>query len=65
MYFDSFSDFLTMDGHGRYVWLAHGIFVLVFAFNIFLALSSRAESKKQVMRSLRRAELAEAEGKNQ
>lgn len=56
MYFDSFSALIEMDGHGRYVWMAYGIFVLVLAFNLWLAFSSRAEAKKQVMRALRRAE---------
>ena len=34
MSFDSFAAFLAMGGHGLYVWLSYGAFVLVVAANV-------------------------------
>ena len=34
MYFDSFSAFIDMGGHGFYVWIAYASFVLIFVWNL-------------------------------
>ncbi len=35
MAFDSFSAFLVMEGHGPYVWVCYGVFVLLLAGMMF------------------------------
>jgi len=32
MYFDSFSEFLSMGNHALYVWMSYGFFVLILAW---------------------------------
>ncbi|MCH8530196.1 MAG: heme exporter protein CcmD [Saccharospirillum sp.] len=32
--FESFSDFMAMDGHGIYVWLSYAVATAVIVFNI-------------------------------
>ena len=32
-YFDTLSDFLTMGGHGLYVWLAYGSYAAILLWN--------------------------------
>ncbi len=34
MYFETWSDVLTMQGHGGYVWFCYGLFALVMGLNI-------------------------------
>ena len=41
MYFESLNDFLFMGGHGLYVWLSYGIFVLVLGWNVFTVITNR------------------------
>ena len=41
MAFDSFADFLSMNGHGVYVWSAYGITLLVLAGNLLYPLFAR------------------------
>ncbi len=50
MAFDSFSAFLTMEGHGPYVWVCYGVFVLLLTA---LALWSRSR-RLGVLREQRR-----------
>ena len=35
MRFDSLAAFISMDGHGLYIWAAYGITVLVLALNLW------------------------------
>ena len=58
MYFDSFSDFLNMGDHGLYVWLAYGIFVTVFAFNVGMAFWTRKDRVRRAKRALARDQLS-------
>ena len=41
MQFESLAEFLSMGGHGPYVWLAYGAAALVFLGNWFAALAAR------------------------
>lgn len=45
MAFESFSAFITMDGHGPYVWTCYGVF---FALFILLAWLSVAERRRVI-----------------
>ena len=49
MYFDSFSEFIAMDGHALYVWMAYGASV-AFLVSYPLILSAR---RKRIVRELR------------
>ena len=51
MYFDSFNEFLTMGGHGLYVWLSYGIFIVVIAWNILTLRYNRKLSIKKAQRT--------------
>ena len=35
MKFDSLADFVQMDGHGLYIWLAYGITLIVLSANLW------------------------------
>jgi len=52
--FSSFADFIAMDGHGIYVWLAYGIAFFIFLFNLILPLMNRKELLTNLARRLRR-----------
>lgn len=54
MSFDSFSDFLSMGGHGLYVWLSYAIAVAVVIVNIVLPTMSRRQLFADARRRLRR-----------
>lgn len=54
MSFSSFADFIAMDGHGIYVWLAYGIAFFIFLFNLILPLMNRKELLTNLARRLRR-----------
>jgi len=41
MNFDSFSDFLSMGGHGLYVWLSYGVSTIVVLVNVFSLRAAR------------------------
>lgn len=56
MSFDSFSDFLSMGGHGLYVWLSYAIAVAVVVINIVLPTVSRRQLFADARRRLRREE---------
>lgn len=56
MSFDSFSDFLSMGGHGLYVWLSYAIAVAVVIVNIVLPTMSRRQLFADARRRLRREE---------
>ncbi|WP_210395707.1 heme exporter protein CcmD [Motiliproteus sediminis] len=63
MYFDSFSDFIAMGGHGLYVWLCYGIAITILSFNIISPLlKSRNFFNQQGRRLRRERQMAEQEG---
>jgi|MEHZ01.4.fsa_nt_MEHZ011172423.1_9 heme exporter protein D len=50
MYFDSFTDFIAMGGHGTFVWMAYACFLMVIIWNLV----SPAIRRRQVLESARR-----------
>ena len=54
MQFDSFAEFLTMGGHGLYVWLTYGISAVIIIFNIVQPVIRRRNLIKQHAQRLRR-----------
>lgn len=47
--FETFNDFIAMDGHGLYVWLSYGIFA---ASMIWLIIEPKVNLKKYVKEQL-------------
>lgn len=68
MYFDNLQDFLTMEGHGLYVWLAYAIALVVLVFNIAAPLVRKRQllqdQARQMRREARRGPLPEDGGQN-
>ncbi len=58
MYFDSLSEFLAMDGHGLYVWMSYGIFIVVILWNLFIVRQNRKLSLKRAEKTWQRETLA-------
>lgn len=54
MYFDSFSDFIAMGGHGLYVWLAYGIALVVVSFNVLSPILRKQKFMAEYQRRLKR-----------
>lgn len=54
MSFDSFSEFLAMDGHGRYVWLSYAIALVLFVINLVSPLLRKKQLISELKRRLRR-----------
>ncbi len=52
MYFDSWSGFLAMEGHGLYVWSAYAVAAVVIAYNLIAPFMA----KRQVVAQVRRQE---------
>ncbi|OOV88550.1 heme exporter protein CcmD [Oceanospirillum linum] len=54
MYFDSFSEFLNMGGHGLYVWMAYGLSAVLLIINVVQPVMHKRQLIKEQMRKLRR-----------
>ncbi|MFG1490611.1 heme exporter protein CcmD [Oceanospirillum sp. HFRX-1_2] len=54
MYFESFSDFLNMGGHGLYVWMAYGLSAVLLVINVVLPIMHKRQLVKEQARKLRR-----------
>lgn len=54
MNFDSFSEFLAMDGHGLYVWLSYAIALVLFVINLVSPLLRKKQLISELKRRLRR-----------
>ena len=62
MYFESMEEFISMGGHGFYVWLSYGIGISILIWNIASMRLKRARALSIVHRSLqRRNALSESE----
>lgn len=57
MYFDSLQELLAMGGHGLYVWLAYGVFLMVIVWNLVAPLIQRQQVLKSVARHWRRVDM--------
>lgn len=53
MYFDSWSGFLAMEGHGLYVWSAYALALAVIAYNLIAPLMAKRRVVAQVRRQER------------
>lgn len=56
MSFNSFSEFLSMGGHGLYVWLSYGLGLAVILINVILPRLQRNRLLVEQKRRLRREE---------
>jgi len=54
MYFESFSEFLNMGGHGLYVWMAYGLSAVLLVVNVVLPVMHKRQLVKEQARKLRR-----------
>lgn len=56
MSFNSFSEFLSMGGHGLYVWLSYGLGAAIVLANLILPKLARTQLLNEQKRRLRREE---------
>lgn len=66
--FESFADFLAMNGHGPYVWAAYGVALLVLAALVAAPVIRQKKLRREFARQLRQEEArrrAEAQRKLQ
>ncbi|WP_207062456.1 heme exporter protein CcmD [Motiliproteus sp. SC1-56] len=54
MYFDSFSEFLAMGGHGPYVWACYALASVIIGFNVISPLMAKKQFLSEQARRLRR-----------
>lgn len=54
MFFDSFSDFIHMNGHGAFVWSCYGVTAVIIAQNFIAPVLKRKKVIKDIERQLRR-----------
>jgi len=54
MFFDSFTEFMHMGGHGLFVWLSYGIAGLIVAQNFISPVLTRKKIIKDIERQMRR-----------
>ena len=60
MYFEDLTSFISMGGHGSYVWSAYAIGLVVMAWNVLAPLMARKRILTQVQRQLRQQNLRSA-----
>lgn len=54
MSFDSFSEFLSMGGHGLYVWLSYALGLVIILANLVVPLRAGKRLQAQLIRRLER-----------
>ncbi|WP_299593528.1 heme exporter protein CcmD [uncultured Microbulbifer sp.] len=54
--FENFASFLTMNGHGPYVWAAYGVAVMVLVALVVAPLLRQKKLRKEFSRQLRQEE---------
>jgi heme exporter protein D len=54
MFFDNFTQFMHMGGHGLFVWLSYGIAGLIIAQNFISPMLARKKIIKDIERQMRR-----------
>jgi len=62
MNFASFSDFISMGGHGLYVWLCYGVSLVVFLLIAIVPVEQRKSVIRQLAQVQRRQESRKKEG---
>lgn len=61
MSFDTFGEFLAMDGHGLYVWLSYGAATIVVLANVISVRMARARFFRAAIARVQRAATAKAQ----
>lgn len=56
LYFESFSDFIAMGGHGFYVWLCYAIVAVALVGQYVIAKRSESQAKQTLKRFYARQE---------
>lgn len=54
MQFDSFAQFLSMNGHGFYVWLSYGVTILLFLLLAFVSINQKKHTIKHILKRQKR-----------
>ena len=54
MYFASVSDFITMDGHGAYVWAVYGVALVILGSLAIAPMLNRRRFVKEELQRMRR-----------
>ncbi len=57
MSFTSVSDFIHMNGHGLYVWMAYGAGLLVLSYNLIAPHMKKSSLIKRLSQQLKREKL--------
>jgi heme exporter protein D len=57
--FETFGDFLTMGGHGLYVWLSYGLTLAVVLVNVLAPITGRRRYLREQADAERRRQAAE------
>ena len=57
MYFDSFAEFIAMDGHGVFVWSAYGVTLLVVGAYLVNQRRARRRIEQQIRSRIRREQI--------
>lgn len=54
MQFDSFAQFISMNGHGFYVWLSYGITLALFLLLAFISINQKKQTINQIIKRQQR-----------
>ncbi|SES62326.1 heme exporter protein CcmD [Thalassotalea agarivorans] len=65
MQFDTFSQFINMDGHGFYVWLSYGFSWLLIAVIAVMSKKSLTDKKQEIAKRIARQDRLKAAQKQQ
>lgn len=60
MQFSSFNEFITMGGHGFYVWISYGFCFVLISLLLLASLHSNKKIKQDIQKKLRRDEKLKA-----
>ena len=55
MYFETWAEFITMGGHGVYVWSSYGIAILILIYNLVVPVIAHRQAMHQIHRLEHRA----------
>lgn len=58
MAFSSLSEFIHMDGHGVYVWMAYGVGAIILGYNIVGPIVQKATVLKKLSQQAKRENLS-------
>ncbi len=64
MQFTNLADFITMNGHGFYVWLSYGAAAILFFFLIYISRSEDLQVRKKIIQREQRNKKLKAAAKH-